>query len=770
MKSNLIRFILHHRHRVLLGLSLVTLFLGWNAREVRFDNSIETYFMEEDLQTYNRFLEVFGTDEIIAIAYQSDDIFSESELRLIDTLTSKIADMSHVRRVISLLQVKTVTNENEMVNFGKLIQDYPLSPQAKEHRFRVAFQDPFIPGTVLSRDAKKTAVVAEIDHIVGEFDYKVELLKQIRSLVEQLEKRTGKHFYIGGTSVLDDAIFRYNKRDQSLLIPLMVLVIVGVIYIMFRQLRYVWLPLSVVLLSLVWTYGFMGVMGYEINVISSIIPVLLMGVAIADSMHLITDYFHETAFNYHDKSATIQRVFKNILTPCLMTSLTTVLGLLSLFSADLKPIRQFGLVAAVGVASAFIITVFLLPVLLAWLPYPTEKYRHQFQKGIIFHLLMHLGNWNKGRSLVILLTTFLLALPAFYLLSRLQVGTNSMDYFRQDDIVRRQVEWIDHNIGGTTSLEFLVDAGKPGALKNPALLRKMLRFQHYLQGLDGVTGVYSLANMVESLNRAFMGGAQKFFSIPDSQQVVSQQLFLVEGSEDLQELVSDDYDRGRITARIEMNRSQQLSEQMPDILRHINQIFEDSAVVTPTGIVYLMHRMEGYLLDSQVKSFLLAFEIVFLVIFIMLRSVKLGFLAIIPNILPIVMTLALMPLFNIHLDVGTVMIGAVALGLVVDDTIHFLSRFKMEVHQHPSIDSILLTMKATGRAIIFTSLVLSLGFLVLAFASFNPVINFGILLFFLVLLALVFDLVVLPALLGFVLKNKGFPMAIKKHYLNRREE
>lgn len=738
---------------VLFGLLLVTMFLGWYAGGVQFDNSIETYFMEKDLQAYNRFLKVFGTDEIIAIAYQADDVFSESELQLIDTLTSDIAKMPHVRRVLSLLRVKTVTNENDMVHFGELIDDYPFPPEEKEHLLRVAFQDPFIPGTVLSRDAKETAVVAEIDHIVGEFDYKVELLKQIRSLVQQLEKQTGKRFYIGGTSVLDDAIFRYNKRDQSILIPLMVLVIIGIIYVMFRQLRFVWLPLSVVLLSLVWTYGFMGILGYKINVISSIIPVLLMGVAIADSMHLITDYFHETSLRQHDKQAAIQRVFINILTPCFMTSLTTVLGLLSLLSADLKPIRQFGLVAAMGVAFAFIITVFLLPVMLYWLPYPSEKFRHQFQRGIIFRLLMHLGNWNKRRSLIILSITFLLALPAFYLLSQLQVGTNSMDYFRREDTVRSQVEWIDHNIGGTTSLEFLVDTGKPDALKNPALLRRMLRFQQYLKGLDGVTGVYSLANMVESLNRAFMGGAQKFFTIPDSQQVITQQLFLVEGSEDLQELVSDDYDRGRITARIEMSRSQQLSEKMPDIRHHLNQIFGDSAVVTPTGIVYLMHRMEGYLLDSQVKSFLLAFVIVFLVIFIMLRSVKLGFLAIIPNILPIVMTLALMPLFGIHLDVGTVMIGAVALGLVVDDTIHFLSRLKIEVQQNPPINSIHLTMKATGRAIIFTSLILSLGFLVLAFASFNPVVNFGILLFFLVLLALVFDLIVLPALLGFVLKK-----------------
>lgn len=751
MKSDIIQLIIERRRYFIASILAVTVVLAWFATRVHFDNTIETYFMEKDLDQYDEFLDVFGTDEIIAVAFDAGDAFSQRSLLLVDSLSAKIERLPHVKRVLSLTRAKLVYNESGMVHFHALVDSFNMTAAVKEGVRRRAFDDPFVPRTILSRDGRKTAVIAEIDHIIGEFDYKVALLGQIRGILQRLERDTGTHFYLGGAAVLDDALFRYNERDQGILIPAMFLVIIVVIGVMYRSFRFVLLPLAVVALSVVWTYGFMGILGYKVNLISSILPVLLMGVAIADSMHLISDYLYETAQPGRSKQKAVEEAFHNILNPAFLTSLTTVLGLLSLLGADLVPIREFGLVAAVGVASAFVITVVLVPILMLWLPFPDHAAARSGRGFSVAAILNDLGKWRPLRSGIVLLLVVLFAVPAIGLLAQLQVGTNSMDYFRRDDEVRTQAEWIDSGIGGSTSLEFLV-RGEEGALKRPALLKRMLRFQNYLRDLPGITGVYSIADLSKSLNRGFNDGEAAFFTVPDSQLVVAQQLFLVEGSDDLNELVSDDYSLGRITARVELGRSQELAAKMEDIERQIRAVFTEGASVTPTGMVFLMHQMEGYLLESQIRSFLLAFVIVFLAIFIMLRSVRLGLLAIIPNLLPILMTLALMPLFDINLDVGTVMIGAIALGLVVDDTIHFLSRLKLEMASDPTRAAISKAMQATGRPIIFTSIVLSLGFLVLVLASFNPIVHFGLLLFFLVLLALVFDLVVLPALLGFTLR------------------
>ncbi|MFQ5866108.1 MAG: RND family transporter, partial [bacterium] len=751
MRNMLFVFIMNHRIFVSTLLLGVTIFFGWFAAQVKFDNTIETYFLEDDLIDYRRFLEQFGTDEIIAIAFRDEEVFTVENLLLIDTISKKLEDLPHVRRVLSLTTAKIVYGEGESVYFDPLVNEIPSSSTELISIKQRALADPFIPGTLISSDARNTAIVAEIDHIIGEFDYKVDLLNKIRALLNEEEIKTGKHFYVAGTAVLDDALLRYNQRDQSRFMPLMVLIIVAIVFSMFRRLELLVLPIIVIVLSVIWTYGFLVLLGYRINIISTIITPLLMAVAIADSMHFIADYLQEAKTGQLTKSECIESSFSNLLAPCFMTSLTTAFGLLSLLSADLVPIRQFGLVAAAGVLFAFIITIFLLPILLSIIPYPKEKYREQIQRGFFAKLLTWLGHWQKGMAITVILITFLVAIPAVLSLTHLTIGTNTLDYFRKDDVVRLETEWIDASVGGTASLEFFIDAKMEEALKNPSLLQKMEHFHTYLKEIDGITGVYSAVDMVKSLNRAFHGGDQRKFIIPASSIEVAQQLFIVEGSKDIAEFLSDDYSRGRIMARVEMNETQRLAHQMPEIEKRMQEIFGNTATVTPTGMVYLMNQMERYLLSSQIKSFLLAFVVISLAILVMLRSFKLAILAMIPNFLPILFTLAFMPFLGISLDVGTVMIAGVALGLVVDDTIHFLSRLKVEIKQPSDIkNAIANAINSAGRPIIYTSIVLSLGFLVLVLASFNPVVNFGILASIVIFLALVFDLVVLPAIMTFV--------------------
>jgi predicted RND superfamily exporter protein len=277
----------------------------------------------------------------------------------------------------------------------------------------------------------------------------------------------------------------------------------------------------------------------------------------------------------------------------------------------------------------------------------------------------------------------------------------------------------------------------------------MESFQAYLKEVPGITKVFSVTDMLKTLNRAFHGGDEAAFRVPDSATVVAQELLIVEGSADLDALLSRDRTRGRITARVAMDSSRELAHRMPEVEARMHEIFGEAARVTPTGIVYLMHEMEGYLLSSQAKSFLLAFLVITVAMTLAFRSFKLGALAMVPNLLPIVFVLALMPVLGIALDVGTVMIAGIALGLVVDDSTHFLYRLKEERKGvADNRQAIAGAMTLVGRPIVFTSIVLSLGFSVLVLGSFNPVTHFGVLAGMVIALAVFFDLVVLPAIVG----------------------
>ncbi len=754
-KLELVRFILRWRILVSGLVILTTAVLGWQAARVGFDNSIETYFQEDDIEQYRRFLDLFGTDEIIAVAFDDADVFAPATLRLIDRISERLEELPHVRRVLSLTTAKVVFGDEEAVYFDPLIREVPSSPEALTAIRRRALADPFVPGIVMSGDTRTAAVVAEIDHLIGEFDYKAELIGRVRAFLGELEAETGRRFRIGGTAVIDDALLRYTQRDQAVYLPLMALIITGLVFAMFRSLRMVAVPVAVVLVAMAWTYGFLGLLGYRINIVSTILSPLLLAVAIADSMHFIADYLHEAAGGPGDRVGAIERSFENVLAPCFMTSVTTAAGLLALLTADLAPIREFGLVAAFGVLSAFLATVLLVPVLLSVIPY-SRDHRARVRGGLLARLLAWLGHWRQAWAAAVVAGVLLLAVPALVLLTRLTIGTNSLDYLKPDDPVRRSTEWIDRTIGGTASLEFLVEAGEEDALKRPELLRAMEAFQQFLRTAEGVTGVYSAADMVKSLNRAFHAGDQRYFAIPTSFEAVAQELFLVEGSEEIEELVTDDYATARIVARVEMAHSQELSHQMPETERRSAQIFGELARVTPTGMVRLMQRMEVYLLSSQIKSLSLAFVVISLLMLWMLRSVRLGLVALIANLSPIVFTLALMPVLGIPLDVGTVMIAVIALGLVVDDSIHLLSRFRVELARLGDARRAMARALVTvGRPVVYTSVALSLGFLVLVLASFNSMIHFGILSATVIALALVFDLVVLPAIIGFLRPSPG---------------
>lgn len=750
MKERLFDGIIHHQKTVLGVLVALTLLFGWFAAHVKYDNSLETYFFEDDIKEYDQFLDQFGSDEIIAIAFHADEIFTVENIALIDTISRQVEELPHVNRVLSLTTVQIAYGDKEFAYFETLIEEIPPSPEQLRTIKQRALSDPFIPNIMLSSSAQNTAIVAEVEHIKGEFDYKVELISKVRAIVAEQAERTGIEFHIAGTSIIDDAVFRYNQRDQTVFSPIMIAFMLLVVAVIFRRLTWVGLPILIVVLTIVWTYGFLEILGYKINIISAIISPLLMAVAIADSIHFMTDYLQEAAKGGKTKNEYLRTTFLHIITPCFMTSITTVFGLLSLLSSNLTPIRQFGLVGSGGVAFAFVITVLLSPIILSKIALPKQIVHQRLHRGVTAKMLDWMGTWQTKKAIAILVITvaaFLVMVPQ---LRQLQIGTNSLDYLRNEDPIRKQLEWVDATIGGSASLEFFLETGRENALKDPALLRQIDEFQQYLQGIDGITGVYAVTDLVKALNRAYNEGAEEYFAIPESSAAIAQYLLLVEGTTDLEELVSDDYARARISARVTWAKSSNVAYDMPDIEEEGRRIFGEDVQIRPTGLIELMHKMESYLLSSQLKSFALAFFVIFIAMVIMLRSFRIGVLAIIPNFMPVVFIIALMPVLNIPLDVGTVMIAGVALGLIVDDTIHFLARFKRELTAAKDTqEAIARALTHTSRPIIYTSVILGFGILVLAFASFKPVVNFGLLLSVVIFLALLFDLLVLPAIIGF---------------------
>lgn len=340
-------------------------------------------------------------------------------------------------------------------------------------------------------------------------------------------------------------------------------------------------------------------------------------------------------------------------------------------------------------------------------------------------------------------------------LMHIEVGSNPMNYFRKSAHVRQDTEALDRALGGTTSVEFLVETDADG-LKDPETLRKLDTFQDWLEEQPGITRTLSVVDSLKELNRVMSDGSAASAVVPSSSALAAQLYLLLEGEDDFDSSVQDDYSVARITARVSLSKANELTARVPVIEAKIREKFDQGKVhVKPTGFVKLMGDMETYLISSQIRSFLIAFAVITAMMMLLLRSPRLGLFSMIPNLLPVLMGIGFMSAVGIELDPGTVMIGGIALGLVVDDTVHFLVRLRRRELQGESVPvAIRHAMTDAGRPIIITSVVLSAGFSILGLGSFAPNVYFGLVSALIIVLALLCDVLVMPAALLLVSRTR----------------
>jgi hypothetical protein len=607
-------------------------------------------------------------------------------------------------------------------------------------------------GTLVSEAGDVGAVVLTVDHLMGQTHLKRGLAADIRALSERFEALRGVDIRAGGPTLTDDAFLRHTQRDFGLILPLMVVVIILVILGLFQTPRALLLPMAVVAVDCIWVTGISVLFGSKLTIIHGIIYPMLLGIGVATAVHLLSRTLLLRREGAEPKDAA-DRALKQLLVPAFFTAATTVAGLSSLNFSTLAPMRQFGQLGAFGVFSAFILSYALGPWMLPWLaakePVGTDAGPRldplwaKWDAG-----LTKLAEVSLRRAPRVLVIAFLLMVLGLGGLVFVEVGSNPVEYFHRRDPIRQDLEFIDAELAGTARLEVVIDSGEKDGLMEPELLVRMELTERWLEEIDGVGSVVSLVDYVGELRRVFRGGAEEERQIPATRKEVAQLLLMLDDPEEVEQLVDFDYRKARISTTVRLSRSQLLTDRMGELEELLDEQFGPPTSAHATGMSKLIANMEAYLLRSALQSMGLAFITVLLFMTLALRSVRLGLFSMIPNILPVAMVIGFMGWVGIRLDPGTTMIGAVALGLVVDNTVHFLHHLRKRVVAGDDMhDAVVDTLMKTGRAVVTTSTVLALGFWLMLLASFNPNINFGLLSGLAIAIALVADLVVLPAAL-----------------------
>jgi len=720
-------------------------------------NNVDYFTIENhpEMEYYEEFKEVFGNDEFFVIAFQDENLFTREGLLFLSDLTEALEyGLQDVEDVKSLANVNDIIGEEEYFEVRKFMEDIPDDPSELARLKEMATSNPLYVNALVSRDGKTASVVVEVYNREDDENYRKNLLAQTESILEPFKDRV-EAFQLAGWTVTNVRLSEYMNKDVSTFIPLTYALITLAIWVFFRNITLTFLAILNITVCVGSVMGLFGLTGIKLNNVTSIIPSMVMALALCDTVHIFShmdrSILHEAG---GDRRTALAAVLRLVIVPSFLTTLTTAVGFLSQGVSEIPPIREFAWIASAGMLFEFLYSFFFLPPLILLFK-PEGLYRtYQRNKGISRYL-----NWNFSliqRHHVLIFVFFVFAMIlAGWLTMGIRVENSAIGCFKKSSSLRQSLDFVQGNLGGVDSLDISMQANQVDAFKEPENLEVMEKIQKYLITLDGVDQTISLVDFLKDMNESFHEENPSYYKIPDSKDMVSQYLLLY-SADDIEDVINSTYDRARIAIRISFDKTSDQEKLISHIRSYLAQnITAEHLDIRVTGRAIENVVTIGSLIKGQVYSLALAAAIVSLIMFLALRSISIGFLSIFPNMLPILVNFGIMGALAIPLDTGTAIIAAVAIGIAVDDTIHFLSEYKNRRASGIRIPRALqMVLFLKGRALFSSSLILCIGFSVVIFSSFIPTMHFGVLTAIVMITALVGDTYFLPSII-MLRKNKA---------------
>lgn len=768
MTARFADFLWTFRWWLTVGIVVGAIFLAPRADLTKIDNDITAWFSKADpiYREYDRFRGEFGGTRTLIIALDvapdaadaAAGVFTEERLRFIDELSDELQQVRTVEHVNSLGTATLVTatppgqGDDGGLEVERLIPDADdrvrLKPDTtsgtRPDQIRTrALNDALIRGDLVSEDGRTAAILISFDE--DRIDaVRAAVLEEIRAVVER-RLPIGLRAHFNGSIEISESYNRVTLDNQRTFIPPIFVLTFGAIYLMFRSLRRTVLTMAAVSLSIVWTLGLYSLLGFTYNVLSSMIVPLIVVLAIADDVHIMQHFEHVRREANPEQA--FKRTIRHLLAPLLGASGTTALGMLSLATSSVVAVRQFGIGSAVGIMVDFALSITFMPTLLAWMKPETAVAPHE---AWLVRPMRAIARFSSGRPRQVLAISLAILIAAVAGIPRLRVDTNHINFFAEDHPLGSSARVIDGKLAGVYSFSFFLE-GPPDSMKTPDALRRMDRLAVELSQLPFVRKVTSPADYVKRINRELHGGAPTAAVVPDDANLIAQELFLFAMSDDgrteLERMVSSDFSKAQVSVKFMSMSSDVLYDEIAHAEAIARSIFADSGIQpTATGSGKLFSTLDHYLVVSQLSSFATAFVTVFGVIFLVFRSARFGLLAIVPNLFPVIAVLGLMGWLDISLNVATIMVASVALGIVDDDTIHFINRFRRETAGGAGIDEAIETATVLeGRAALTTAFINTCAYATVMLSAYKPTAWFGGLLALTMAVAFLAEVFVLPA-------------------------
>lgn len=756
-------WVVRNKWVVLIVTLLAGLSAGAGSQYVKFNSDYHVFFSEDNPQllAYDGLQNKYTKDDnvFIVIESKSGKLFSSENLAAIEKLahdswqtpfssrvdaitnfqyTRALEDDLYVEDLISNAAAKT---KNEIGELKKIATDDSrivnrlINPEGNATAINVTVRLPDVD------NGENGEIVNYVRHMVGEFESTNPDLKA----------------HLSGMSMLNAAFFEAASSDAAILTPLMFLIIIITLLLATRSISGTFAALVVIIFSILSAMGFAGWLGIQLTPPSAAFMNIVMTLAVADSVHVLITFIQRMKKGASKHEAIIESLRVNYI-PILITSMTTIIGFLSMNFSDSPPFRDLGNLTSIGMLAAFLFSVLTLPALLAILP---VRIKEKISTGAKLTFLEQLSEFVIVRKQGIVIASSVLILGSSLLVFRNELNDEFIKYFSKDTQFRQDTDFISEKLTGIYTIEFSLGAGESGGINNPAYLQNLKAFEEWLYTNPEVIHVNAFTDIMKHVNKSMHGDDMNYFKIPESREEAAQYLLLYEMSLpfglDLNNQINVDKSESRMIVTLQNISTKQMLTLSEKASSWLATNAPDYMYAEGVSSTMMFAHLSSRQIKSMITGTIVALILISIVLGFTLKSARFGLLSLIPNIMPVVVGLGMWGLFYGYINTGISIVFGMTLGIIVDDTVHFLAKYlraRRELNKSAE-DAVRYAFSTVGQALLVTSFVLIAGFMVLAQSDFGLNSDMALITSLIILIALVFDFLLLPVLLLYFKTNKA---------------
>jgi hypothetical protein len=761
MWAALSRIILRYRLPILIVITVMTVFMGWMATKAEMTYALAQILPQDDpeYQAYTSFKERFGEDaNILVIGIESENLFQKELFNAWKEAGDSIKALPEVRGLLSLSGIYNLQRDDSLQKFqiDPVIKQAPKTQEELDSLKNVILSLPFYQDLLLTKTTEgkyATVMLVTMDQKSIDTKGRKELIEHLTSYTDKFSQKHNLEVHYSGLPYIRTMNSEKLKKELGMFLWMSLLVTALVLLLFFRSFKAIIFPLLVVAISVVWCVGTMVLLGYKITILTALIPPLIVIIGIPNCIFL-TNNFHREYKGHGNKIKAISRVVQRIGNATFLTNFNTALGFITFAFVQSQMLREFGILSSINVMQVFILSVTILPIAYTYIPSPkpkqTKHLDNRWMDGIIEWIIKLV---TTRRKLIYLLALALVAVSAWGMTKIHTTGNFTDDIPRKDKLIT-DLRFFEKNFHGVMPFEITIDTKKKNGVMKLSVFRKIDQLQKELRTFPEFSKPLSIAEVIKFAKQGFYGGDSSFYSLPTNEEIA----FLLPYAQNM------DLKKGGVTRSFLDSTRQftRVSVQMADIgtkemerIRgevrpKIDSIFNPEKFdvkLTGTSIVFL--KGTDYLVNNLLMSLLAAIVLISGLMYFMFYSFKMLMISAIPNVIPLLFTAGLMGFYGIALKSSTILVFNIAYGITVDSAIHFFSRYgqDLKAHNNDIRLAVIATIRDTSISIIYTSIILLLGFSIFIFSSFGGTIALGFLISVTIFVGLFTNLLLLPTLL-----------------------